>query len=124
MPERSTAVLAAIAVITAALLSGVVTWQVTKLTLAHDTEREQRREDVRATGAARMLITELITASDDMIILRHDRIYRPLGEGYRIDVPAEDMRLIYSRLTPNEWGAVLLALHNVAGLKTFVRADQ
>jgi hypothetical protein len=85
--------------------------------------RDDRRENVAARGAARLLFGELLDAQEQMVILANDRILRRFDPSYPISLPPEDMRLIYSKLAGEDWGSVQAALANVAALQTFVNTQ-
>ena len=90
---------------------------------ARQDHRDQRRELTQAQGAARVLQSEMAQSAAQMAVLWNDRILGPFDAGYRIDVRAEDMRLIASHLSADEWGMVIKAIASVDGLATFVKTQ-
>jgi hypothetical protein len=116
------AVIGALAAIAASAVTGFTQLRATETAVSAETRREREREDTDATGAARLLASELLIAANYMLIMEGDRLYRRLDPKYRVEVPGDDIRLLFSRLTPNEWGAITIALFNVQGLETFVRS--
>jgi hypothetical protein len=82
--------------------------------------RDERREAVQARGAARLLFVELTEAGAQQAILANDRKLRHFDPSYDISMRAEDMRLIASKLPPEQWATVMAAIVNAGGLETYV----
>lgn len=82
--------------------------------------REDSREKIEARGAARILFAEFFQASTQMAVLANDRRLRRFDRSYRIEMRAEDLRLIASKLEGEQWGAVQDAQASVQGLETYV----
>jgi hypothetical protein len=118
-----TALIAAVALLLGATITGITSWQATEAAVSHELRQANERQEQRAAGAARLLISELLIAATYMEIMRGDRLYRRFDSRYRIEVPSDDMLLVFSYLTPDELEEITVALLNVQGLETFVNSQ-
>jgi len=103
-----------------AALSGVIGPLVLQ---SREEKREDRVEDQRAVGAARLLLGEFRQSAEQMAVLANDRITRRFDPAYRINISNDDLGLIASKLDGEEWGLVLGARSAVESLETFVNSQ-
>jgi hypothetical protein len=89
-----------------------------------ESERQSQRLDEEVKGAARVLAIELLAANNQMSVIANDRFYRPFDSRYRIELPTGDLKLVASRLTTEQYAAILLALNSTDGLETFIRTQK
>jgi len=83
-------------------------------------DRDDRRESAQAKGAARILYVELQEAASQQAVLAHDRKLRKFDPSYRITMRPEDLRLIASKVSADQWGSVSDAIVNTQGLDSYV----
>ncbi len=67
-----------------------------------------------------MLFAEYLQAASQMAILANDRILRRFDSSYRVEMRAEDMRLVASRIDMEGWGLLQESMSNIEQLETFV----
>jgi hypothetical protein len=116
------AVIAAGAAIIGGVVVAVGNYFVTVKAEQAETERAERRLEEEARGAARLLITELLTAHTyTNTALEQGSFFGPVPEEYKIDVPAADLRLVQGRLSPAEYNQVAVALESVNGFALLSR---
>jgi hypothetical protein len=106
--------------IAASIVTAVATIYATKTTLSAELRRDREREVVQAVGATRLLSAELLNAAIYMNIMVNDRKFRRFDRHYRVEVPQADLRLLFTYLTPNEWGMVMFSMSAVQQLETYV----
>lgn len=115
------AFIGAVAVVAAAWVASDRTASATTEAIRAENERNAARLDSEARGAARVLASEFFLAAKEMGDLALDGYFRPFDETYRIEIPQEDLRLVASRLSREQWTAIYLAMSSVQGLERYVR---
>jgi hypothetical protein len=86
----------------------------------HNDNRADRLTAEHTRGAARMLFTELMESTNEMVVLENDRKVHPMPKAYLIDIPPEDMTLIAAKLPGDLWAQVAAAQTNIQGLDTMM----
>ena len=89
-----------------------------------ENERTAERLEADARGAARVLSSEFFLAAREMWDFAMDGYFKPFNESYRIETTQEDMRLIASRLSAEQWRYVNLAFSSVQGLERYVEVGR
>jgi hypothetical protein len=117
------ALVTAAAAIGAALVVGIAGCLGTERAISGELRRDEKREGRQGVGAARLLMTELLTPIGYMNIVSGLRTYDPLPANYGIDVSQEDMRLVFSQLSTNEFGAVMFGLIGAEAFERAFRSD-
>lgn len=117
VPAAITAVAAVVASGFGAYLGGAATRDVVQT----EQREEARRIDAEARGAARVLVSELFTASKEMADFAADGYFHPFDAGFRVQISQRDLRLIAARLETPHWSRVYIALSDIQGLERYVR---
>jgi hypothetical protein len=119
--ELRGAAIAGLAVVFAAVVTGVAATLGPWLLQRQDDRRENRVERRQATGAARLLTAEFLQAATQMGVLANDRLLRRFDRTFAVQIEPSDLRLIAVHIGSAErWGQVQNALAAVQGLETFV----
>jgi hypothetical protein len=112
----------AITAVVASAISATAVIYVAKTTLSAELRRDREREATQAAGAARLLSAELVNAAIYMNVMVNDRRFRRFDRNYRVELPQDDLRLLFTYLTPNEWGVVMLSMSAAQQLESYVRS--
>jgi hypothetical protein len=83
-------------------------------------DRQQRAAADQARGAARVLITELTVASQEIRELGDAGEFSQFTSEYGIAVPYEDVRLIAGKVDTGDWRVVSHALNRIRSLDRYV----
>ena len=104
------AVVSAAAAVIGALAGGGAAYLATSASERAEDRRAERHANERVRGAARYLMSEFTGASTHAGSMLESGEVLHLGSSFRVEMRAEDMQLVLSRLAPNETRAVMGAL--------------
>lgn len=83
--------------------------------------RDHKLADQRALGATRMLFVNLMSVQEQLHVMQADGKVREFAPEFQISVSGDDLRLIAERLSPEDWGGVMVALERVPADKIYLR---
>lgn len=119
--EHTGAIITGIAAVAAAFVAAWWASQSTSDVVKAEGDRSAARVELDARGAARVLSLELLEAGWELSDLAQDGYFRRLGSGFVVDVPKDDLRLIASEVSGNQWADVTRALSAITGMARYMQ---